>query len=43
MSQNVYLFVVSSINHPVYRRIQKKRKRLLEHYGITHTVLINHQ
>ena len=40
---SVYLFVISSINHPVYRRIQKKRRRLLEHYGIPYTVLINHQ
>lgn len=41
-SSNVYVFVISSLNHPVYRTIQKKRKRLLDYYGIPYTVLINH-
>jgi len=42
MSSNVYLFVISSLNDPIYRKIQTKRRRLLYHYGIPYTVLINH-
>jgi hypothetical protein len=37
----MYVFVISSLNHPIYRKIQKKRKRLFEHYDIPYTVLIN--
>jgi hypothetical protein len=42
MSSNVYLFVISSLNHPVYRQVQMKRRHLLRHYNIPYTVLINH-
>ena len=42
MSSNVYVFVISSLDHSVYRKIQEKRKRLLHHYKIPYTVLINH-
>ena len=42
MSSNVYLFVISSLNHPIYRKVQKKRRHLLRHYKIPYTVLINH-
>ena len=42
MSSNVYLFVISSLNHPIYREVQKKRRHLLRHYQIPYTVLINH-
>lgn len=42
-SLDVYLFVISSLNDPIYRKIQQKRKRLLKHYGIPYTVLINHE
>lgn len=42
MSLDVYVFVISSLNDPIYRKIQKKRKKLLQHYGIPYTVLINH-
>jgi len=41
-SLNVYLFVISSLNHPVYRQVQMKRRHLLRHYNIPYTVLINH-
>lgn len=41
-SSNVYLFVISSLNHPIYRKIQEKRRHLLRHYKIPYTVLINH-
>lgn len=41
-SPNVYLFVISSLNHPVYRKVQQKRRALLNHYNIPYTVLINH-
>lgn len=41
-SSNVYLFVISSRNHWVYKEIQEKRRRLLNHYNIPYTVLINH-
>jgi len=36
-----YLFIVSSLNHPIYRQIQKKRRYLLDRYQIPYTVLIN--
>lgn len=39
---NLYLFVISSLNDPIYRKIQKKRRHLLSHYNIPYTVLINH-
>ena len=42
MSSNVYLFVISSLNHSIYRKIQMKRRHLLRHYNIPYTVLINH-
>ena len=42
MSLDVYVFVISSLNDPIYRKIQQKRKMLLRHYGIPYTVLINH-
>jgi len=37
-----YLFIVSSLNHPIYRKIQNKRRKLLEYHNIPYTVLINH-
>lgn len=40
-SPDVYLFVISSLNHPVFRQVQEKRKKLLHHYNIPYTVLIN--
>jgi hypothetical protein len=43
MSSNVYLFVISSLDHPIYREIQKKRRPLLHHYKIPYTVLINEE
>ena len=36
-----YFFVISSLNHPVYRTIQKKRRALFEKYGVPYSVLIN--
>ena len=36
-----YVFVMSSLNHPVYRVLQKKRRRLLERYGVPYTVVMN--
>lgn len=42
-TNDVYLFVISSLDHPVYRRVQEKRKHLLRHYDIPYTVLINSQ
>lgn len=42
-SLDVYLFVISSLNDPIYRKIQQKRRRLLKHYNIPYTVLINHE
>lgn len=41
-NSNVYLFVISSLNQPIYRKIQQKRRSLLTHYNIPYTVLINH-
>ncbi len=38
----MYLFIISSLNHPIYRKIQQKRRHLLNHYKIPYTVLINH-
>jgi len=38
---SLYLFVVSSLDHPVYREIQDKRKLLLQEYNIPYSVLIN--
>ena len=42
MASNMYLFIISSLNHPIYRQIQQKRRHLLDHYKIPYTVLINH-
>ena len=36
-----YFFVMSSLNHPIYRLIQKKRKGLFEKYEIPYTVVMN--
>ena len=36
-----YLFIVSSLNHPIYRQIQDERRELLKKYKIPYTVLIN--
>lgn len=36
-----YLFIISSLNNPIYRKIQDKRRPLLEHYQIPYTVLLN--
>lgn len=33
--------MISSLNHPVYRTIQKKRRALFEKYGVPYSVLIN--
>jgi hypothetical protein len=38
---SLYLFVVSSLNHPVYREIQDKRRLLLQEYDIPYSVLMN--
>lgn len=43
MSSNVYLFVISSLNHSIYRKIQMRRRHLLSHYNIPYTVLVNHE
>jgi len=40
---NYYVFVILSLDHPIYRRIQEKRRQLLEKYEIPYTVLINQQ
>jgi len=41
MNRLCYLFVVSSLNHPIYRQVHHKRKYLLTKYNIPYTVLIN--
>ena len=38
---NCYFFVISSLNHPVYRTLQKKRRALFQKYGLSYSVLIN--
>ena len=38
---DIYVFVISSLDHPIYRKIQKKRKALLKFYNIPYTVIIN--
>lgn len=36
-----FLWILSSLDHPVYRQIQDLRRPLLERYGIPYTVLLN--
>ena len=38
---SLYLFVVSSLDQPVFRKVQDKRKLLLQEYNIPYTVLMN--
>ena len=38
---NIYVFIISSLNHPIYRTIHHKRQKLLDYYGIPYTVLLN--
>jgi len=38
---SAYVFIMSSLNHPVYRTLQKKRRHLLETYGLPYTVVMN--
>ena len=37
-----YLFIISSLNLPIYRKVHEKRRVLLRKYGIPYTVLMNH-
>ena len=41
MTTTPYFFVISSLNHPVYRTIQKKRRALFEKYGVPYSILVN--
>lgn len=36
-----YVFIVSSLNHPIYRKIHKTRRTILENLKIPYTVLLN--
>lgn len=38
-----YLFIVSSLNHPIYREIQQERSSVLKKYNIPYSVLINEE
>lgn len=38
---NYYVFIVSSMTHPIYRKIHKKRRTILENLKIPYTVLLN--
>lgn len=38
---SLYLFVVSSLDQPVFREVQDKRKLLLQEYDIPYSVLMN--
>lgn len=38
-----YLFIVSSLNNPIYREIHEKRRKLLHDQEIPYTVLVNHK
>lgn len=38
-----YVFVISSLNDPIYRKVHNKRRKLLSFYNIQYSVLINHQ
>lgn len=37
-----HLFIISSLNDPIYRKVHRKRRQLLKRYKISYTVLINH-
>jgi len=37
-----HLFIISSLNDPIYRKVHRKRRELLKHYNISYSVLINH-
>lgn len=41
--KDYYLFIVSSLNHPIYRKVQKERTKILTKYKIPYSVLINEQ
>lgn len=36
-----YFFVISSLDQPIYRVIQKKRRALFQKYGLPYSVLVN--
>ena len=38
-----YLFVISSLSHPVYRNVHSKRRAILDRHKIPYSVLINEQ
>ena len=38
---DVYVFIISSLDHPIYRKIQNKRNNLLRLYNIPYTVMVN--
>jgi len=38
----MYLFIVSSLNDPIYRKVHATKRQLLKKYNIPYTVLINH-
>ena len=38
-----YVFIVSSLDHPVYRELHVMRKRLLQNYNVPYTVLMNEE
>lgn len=38
---NYYVFIVSSLNHPIYRKIHSTRRTILENLKIPYTVLLN--
>lgn len=42
MSSKAYIFIISSLNHPIYRQVHAKRRSLLKRYGLPYSVLINH-
>jgi len=41
MTRSYYLFIVSSVDHPIYRAVHKKKKRVLQKYNVPYTVLLN--
>ena len=42
-SVSVYQFILSSLNHPIYRQVHELRRPLLKKYDIPYTVLLNDQ
>lgn len=41
MPPRCYVFIMSSLNHPIYRILQHKRRKLLEKYKVPYTVVMN--